>query len=81
MCKIYLGFNCTLCSTPTAHNAQEGNYPAERTRNSMTLGATLGGRIDPEFTEWMMWWPAGWTDLKPLGTVKFLRWLRSHGKR
>lgn len=56
--------------TPTAHNAKEGNFPAERTRNTPTLGATLGGKINPEFTEWMMGWPTGHTDLKRLETAK-----------
>jgi len=66
--------------TPTAHNAKEGNYPAERTRNTPTLGAVLGGKINPQFTEWMMGWPIGWTDLRPLGTDKFQSWLQQHGK-
>lgn len=25
------------------------------------------GRLNPEFVEWLMGWPQGWTDLKPLG--------------
>lgn len=29
--------------------------------------------------EYMMGWPLGWTDLKPLGMVKFRQWLDSHG--
>lgn len=31
-------------------------------------------------TEYMMGWPIGWTDLKPLGMDKYHEWLRSHGK-
>jgi hypothetical protein len=61
---------CGLLPTPTAHNAKEGGYPAEHTRNTPTLGARLGGRPHPLFNEWMMGWPLGWTDLKPLGTGK-----------
>ena len=37
------------------------------------------GWANPEFWELMMAWPIGWTDLKPLATDKFRRWLRSHG--
>ena len=66
--------------TPTAHNAKEGAYPAEFTRRTPTLGAVLGGKINPEFTEWMMGLPIGWTDLRPLETAKFQQWLDSHGK-
>src|SRR5690606_35594214 len=56
--------------TPAAHNAKEGDYPAERTRNTPTLAAVLGGKINPQFTEWMMGFPHDWTALSPLETPK-----------
>ena len=34
----------------------------------------------PELPEWVMGWPVGWTELKPLGTGRFQQWLHSHGK-
>jgi hypothetical protein len=40
---------------------------------------TCDGILNPEFSEWLMAWPIGWTDLKPLATDKFQQWLRSHG--
>lgn len=64
--------------TPTAHNAKEGAYPAEYARNTPTLAAALGGKINPNRTEWMMGWPRNWTslhdlsDLKQSGMDKFL---------
>ena len=30
-----------------------------------------GGKLNPMWVEWLMGWPLGWTDLKPLETVKF----------
>ena len=54
-----------LLPTPTAHNAKEGAYPAEFTRNTPTLAAVLGGKINPQFTEWMMGLPIDHTALKP----------------
>lgn len=66
--------------TPTAHNSKEGAYPAEYTRNTPTLAAVLGGKIAPPRTEWMMGWPIGWSDLKPLETDSLLLWQRAHGK-
>lgn len=36
------------------------------------------GRPTPEAHEWLMGWPIGWTDTKPLETDKWLSWLRSH---
>lgn len=66
--------------TPTCHNAKEGAYPAEYARNTPTLATHVGGRIHPNFTEWMMGWPLDWTDLKPLETAKFQAWLQQHGR-
>ena len=64
--------------TPTAHNAKEGGYPAEGTRNTPTQGWEVGGKIPPILTEWMMGWPIGWTDLKPLEMDKFQSWQQQH---
>lgn len=36
------------------------------------------GRLNPEWVEWLMGWPAGWTDLKPSETAKFHEWQRQH---
>jgi hypothetical protein len=65
--------------TPTAHNAKEGAYPAELTRNTPTLAAQAGGTLNPMWVEWLMGWPLGWTDLKPLETDKFRSWQQQHG--
>ena len=35
--------------------------------------------LNPPFAELMMGWPMGWTDLKPLETAKFQRWLKQFG--
>jgi hypothetical protein len=50
-----------------------GNHPEIR-------GNLTGGTLSANWTEWLMGWPIGHTDLKPLGTDKFQQWLRSHGK-
>jgi len=55
----------------------------QKTALNITKTATefCGGRgyLSPMWTEWLMGWPIGWTDLKPLETDKFRKWLRSHG--
>jgi len=38
-----------------------------------------GGSLNPTWVEWLMGWPLGWTDLKPLAMDKFQAWQRSHG--
>jgi hypothetical protein len=52
--------------TPTSHNAKETNAPSELNRNTPTLAAQVGGKLNPTWVEWLMGWPLGWTDLKPL---------------
>lgn len=37
------------------------------------------GRLNPAWVEWLMGWPIGWTELKPLATDKFQEWLQQHG--
>jgi hypothetical protein len=35
-------------------------------QQSTSLMALAGGKLNPDWTEWLMGWPPGWTDLKPL---------------
>jgi hypothetical protein len=37
-----------------------------------------GGRLNPTWVEWLMGWPLGWTDLKPLEMDKFQQWRQQH---
>jgi hypothetical protein len=59
-------------TTPTAHNSKETNAPSEMNRNTPTLAAQAGGKLNPTWVEWLMGWPLGWTDLKPLEMDKCL---------
>ena len=61
----------TIFPTPTCHNSKEGAYPAEFTRKTPTLATHAGGKLNPMWVEWLMGWPLGWTDLKPLETDKY----------
>lgn len=36
------------------------------------------GRLNPEFVEWVMGWPIGWTAIEPLEMVRFQEWQRQH---
>lgn len=40
--------------------------------------AENGGRPNPDWIEWLMAWPIGWTELKPLETGKFQQWQQQH---
>jgi hypothetical protein len=35
-------------------------------RGKFNLGEKVGGKLNPTWVEWLMGWPLGWTDLKPL---------------
>jgi hypothetical protein len=65
--------------TPTCHNSKEGAYPAEFTRKTPTLATHAGGKLNPMWVEWLMGWPLGWTDLKPLETDKYHFVQQQHG--
>jgi hypothetical protein len=41
--------------------------------------AETSGALNPEWIEWLMGWPLGWTDLEPLETVRYQSWLQQHG--
>ena len=40
--------------------------------------ASHGGQLNPTWVEWLMGWPIGQTDLKPLETDRFQSWLQQH---
>ena len=65
--------------TPTAHNAKETNAPSEALRNEPSLASRVGGKLNPTWVEWLMGWPLGWTDLKPLVMDKSLYVQQQHG--
>ena len=39
---------------------------------------TKEARLNPNWVEWLMGWPIGWTDLKPLAMDKFRSWQQQH---
>ena len=61
--------------TPKACDALKGESPCERRRDNPNLAArlnmhmeTTNKKVHPRFIEWMMMYPTGWTELKPLET-------------
>jgi hypothetical protein len=66
--------------TPTARDYKDGWV--QRYRDGVlqldTLGRAIGGPVNPEFSELLMAWPIGWTDLKPLAMDRFQEWLQQH---
>jgi hypothetical protein len=67
--------------TPKAQDSRH----ALRDRGKGNLGEQVsglhnGGKLNPLWTEWLMGWPLGWTDLKPLETDKSLCVQQQHGE-
>ena len=61
------------CATPTARDWRSGKASqATMERNSRPWSEQIGGSLNPMWVEWLMGWPLGWTDLKPLATDKCL---------
>lgn len=69
----------SMVPTPVASMAKGSSLNAltrkngrDRTRDRLDhfIYAHHGGQLNPEWVEWLMGWPIGWTDLKPLETDK-----------
>jgi DNA (cytosine-5)-methyltransferase 1 len=67
--------------TPTCSDIYTGNLKStqqkEGSMHSVTLPQAVrgaeqinNGQLNPMWVEWLMGWPIGWTDLKPLETDK-----------
>jgi hypothetical protein len=64
-------------SSPAALTRRSG---ADRSNDRLdhAVMALDGGHLNPEWAEWLMGWPIGWTDLKPLAMDKFHEWQQQH---
>jgi hypothetical protein len=68
------------CATPTASPWRSGKASqATMERNSRPLSEQIGGSLNPTWVEWLMGFPLGWTDLKPLATDKSHSAQQPHG--
>jgi len=69
---------------PKARDWKDGTTQGTQNRDSPDLGKLVGqsketGALNPTWVEWLMGWPLGWTDLKPLATDKSLSVQQKHG--
>ena len=66
--------------TPTARDWKSGKASqATMQRNSRPLSEHIGGKLNPQWVEWLMGWPIGWTDLAALEMDKWQQWRQWHG--
>lgn len=73
--------------TPTAsaskgwsknHNRANTDDRLDYTVEREAHNGGMPGRLNPMWEEWLMAWPIGWTQLKPLAMDRFQEWLRQH---
>ena len=64
--------------TPCTRDWKSGTGAKERPGHALPLSSAIGGQLNPDWVEWLMWWPLGWTDLKPLGMDRFQQWQQQH---
>ena len=76
--------------TPDANCGQRGTQPewTPKRKSGQPAQYTINqavrdkegtpGKLNPMWVEWLMGWPLGWTDLKPLGMDKFREWQLQH---
>jgi len=76
--------------TPRATDARPTTRATASTAKRVETGKALlnehvvnqagRGTLNPNWVEWLMGWPIGHTDLKPLETGKSQQWLQQHGR-
>jgi hypothetical protein len=70
------GSDVGFLHTPTT----KANYCADSMQKwpSCVAWKKTFGKVTPEASEYLMGWPSGWSDLKPLEMDKFQQWQQQH---
>ena len=71
--------------TPRANDGEKrGNFDLCNPRNGLPAAAKSldpsGGQLNPDWVEWLMGWPIGWTACEPLEMDRFQQWPRWHSE-
>ncbi len=67
-------------ATPASSDGTRGGKMITEGMSGQSLCQQIGGPLNPEFHEWLMGWPIGWTELATPATDRFQRWCALHGK-
>ena len=75
--------------TPQAYDSKDtGPHGSKSWRNHVTRRSLLAasvkqpesnGKLNPDWVEWLIGWPIGFTALSPLATANVQQWCGSHG--
>ncbi|ODO64207.1 hypothetical protein BAY44_13955 [Klebsiella pneumoniae] len=73
------GWSGETFATPQARDYRSGSLDRwNDPRRSRNLNDQVGGLLNPDWEEWLMGWPIGWTELKPLAMDRFREWQQQH---
>lgn len=73
------GWSGETFATPQARDYRSGSLDRwNDPRRSRNLNDQVGGLLNPDWEEWLMGWPIGWTELNPLAMDRFLEWQQQH---
>lgn len=73
------GWSGEMFATPQARDYRSGSIARwNDPKRSRNLNDQVGGLLNPNWQEWLMGWPIGWTELKPLEMDKFREWQQQH---
>ena len=61
---IDLQTQAKMWPTPTAQDAKNNGGESQHKRNTKPLNPEVNGSLNPQWVEWLMGYPEGWTDLK-----------------
>lgn len=67
--------------TPTSQNGLRSASGSDHYPNKWQHpGHPEYGELNPQWVEWLMGWPAGWTDLKPMSEASMEQWVNDNGE-
>ena len=59
-----------MWATPKCQDSRHASWDRNKSNLGEQVAGLHGGKLNPTWVEWLMGWPLGWTDLKPLETDK-----------
>jgi hypothetical protein len=82
MHSVNLSQSVKMWPTPLCQDAKgKENSPSQQHKvNELAIAVSQsmgGGQLNPDWVEWLMNWPIGWTSMEPLNPDRFLAWLRA----
>ena len=78
----HLGTAARYWPTPQSRDGDQRGAQGKRYHNpersndlpDATAASGYTGPLNPEFVEWLMWWPRGWTSLEPMNPQHIQDW-------